>query len=90
MARTVFCVKLGRESEALDEAPQPGELGQRIFENVSKAAWQMWLDHQVMIINEYRLNLADPKAQALLDQEMEKFFFGEGSMLPPDYVKQKN
>ena len=88
MARTVFCVKLGKEAAGLDEAPQPGELGQRIFENVSREAWEMWLTHQVMIINEYRMNLADPKAQKFLDQEMEKYFFGEGSMLPPDHVAE--
>ncbi len=89
MARTVFCVKLGKDSEGLDETPQPGELGQRIFENVSKEAWQMWLTHQVMIINEYRMNLADPEAQQFLDREMEKYFFGEGSMQPPDHVVEK-
>ncbi|KAA3619522.1 MAG: oxidative damage protection protein [Calditrichaeota bacterium] len=89
MASTVFCVKLGKEGESLAEPPQPGELGQRIFENVSKEAWQMWITHQVMIINEYRMNLADPKAQQFLDQEMEKYFFGEGSMLPPDFVAEE-
>lgn len=88
MARTVFCVKLGKDAEGLEEVPQPGELGQRIFENVSREAWQMWLTHQVMIINEYRMDLADPKAQQFLDQEMEKYFFGEGSMLPPDHVAE--
>lgn len=86
MARTVFCVKLGRELEGLDEPPQPGELGQRIYENVSKEAWKMWLNQQIMLINEYRLNLTDPKANEFLDQQMEQFFFGEGADLPPDYV----
>lgn len=86
MARKVFCVKLMRELEGLDEPPQPGDLGQRVFENVSKEAWRMWLSHQIMLINEYRLNLADDKANDFLDREMEKFFFGEGAALPPDYV----
>ncbi len=88
MARKVFCVKFQKEMEGLDEPPQPGELGQRIFDNVSKEAWRIWLQHQIMLINEYRLNLADPKAQEFLDQQMEAFFFGEGSELPPDYVPQ--
>lgn len=86
MARKVFCVKLMRELEGLDEPPQPGELGQRVFENVSKEAWRLWLNHQIMLINEYRLNLVDDKANEFLDREMEKFFFGEGAELPPDYV----
>ena len=90
MSRMVFCVKLGKDAEGLDEAPQPGELGERIFENVSREAWKMWLSHQIMIINEYRLNPVDPKANALLDQEMEKFFFGEGSELPPDFQPQQS
>ena len=88
MARKVFCVKLKQELEGLNEPPQPGELGQRIFENVSKEAWKMWLQHQIMLINEYRLNLADPKAQEFLDQQMEAYFFGEGAELPPGYVPQ--
>lgn len=90
MARTVFCVKLGREGAGLEEAPQPGELGQRIYENVSAEAWKLWVSHQIMLINEYRLNLADPRADEFLDKEMEKFFFGEGSMLPPDFVSPEH
>ena len=86
MPRTVFCIKLKKELEGLDEPPQPGELGQRIYENVSKEAWRMWLQHQIMLINEYRLNLADPQAQKFLDEQMEAYFFGEGTELPPDYV----
>ncbi len=86
MPRTVFCIKLKKELEGLDEPPQPGELGQRIYENVSKEAWRMWLQHQIMLINEYRLNLADPQAQKFLDEQMEAYFFGEGAELPPDYV----
>ncbi len=90
MARTVFCIKLGKELEGLDEPPQPDELGQRIFENVSKEAWKMWLSHQIMLINEYRLNLADPKANQFLDEQMEQYFFGGGADMPPDYVPQNS
>ncbi|MCA9743484.1 MAG: oxidative damage protection protein [Deferribacteres bacterium] len=86
MSRMVFCVKLGKELEGLEEPPQPGELGERVFENVSKDAWKMWMSHQIMLINEYRLNLTDPKANEFLDQQMEQFFFGEGAAAPPDYV----
>jgi Fe-S cluster biosynthesis and repair protein YggX len=86
MAGTVHCIKLGREAEGLDQAPYPGELGQRILENVSKEAWQMWLQHQTMLMNEMRLTPIDPKARQFLEQEMEKFFFGEGSERPEGYV----
>ena len=86
MGRMVKCVKLGREAEGMDFPPVPGELGKRIFENVSKDAWQQWMGRQTMIINEYRLNPLDPKARKMIEGEMEKFFFGEGSALPPDYV----
>jgi len=88
MLRTVQCVKFNREMEGLSEPPQPGELGQRIYENVSKEAFKIWIQRQIMLINEYRLNLADPNASKFLDQAMEEFFFGEGSALPPDYVPQ--
>ncbi len=86
MARMVKCVKLGKEAEGLDYPTYPGELGKRIFENVSKQAWQMWLGHQTMLMNEYRLNPLDPKARKLLQDEMEKFFFGAGSKPPEGYV----
>lgn len=85
MNRTVNCVKLGREAEGLSRQPYPGDLGRRIYEQVSKEAWQMWLQHQTMLINEYRLSPMDPKAREFLEKEMEKFFFGSGSELPPDY-----
>ena len=85
MSRTVQCVVLGAESEGLDRPPYPGELGQRIFENVSKLVWQRWLAHQTMLINEYRLTPYEPKAREFLEKEMEKFFFGEGSERPPDF-----
>ena len=86
MARTVNCVILGKEAEGLDFAPYPGELGQRIFENVSKEAWQRWLAHQTMLINEYRLTPIEPEARKFLETEMDKFFFGEGSAAPQDFV----
>ena len=86
MARMVKCIKLNKEAEGLDFAPYPGELGKRIFENVSKEGWQMWLQHQTMLINEYRLTPIEPKARKLLEEEMEKFFFGEGSDKPEGYV----
>ncbi|MCI0591668.1 MAG: oxidative damage protection protein [Gammaproteobacteria bacterium] len=86
MTHMVHCVKLGKEAEGLDRPTYPGELGKRIFENVSKTAWQMWLAHQTMLINEYRLTPFDPKARKFLETEMEKFFFGEGSSLPEEYV----
>jgi len=82
----VNCVKLGKEAEGLDRQPYPGELGKRIYENVSKEAWQMWLNHQTMLINEYRLTPVDPKARKFIEHEMERFFFGEGSSRPEGYV----
>ena len=85
MSRLVHCSKLGREAEGLDRQPYPGELGRRIFEQVSKQAWQDWLRHQTMLINENRLSPMDPKARKFLEEQMDKFFFGEGAELPPDY-----
>ncbi len=86
MSRTVHCVKLNKEAEGLDFPTYPGELGKRIYENVSKEAWQAWLRHQTMLINEYRLTPVDPKSRKFLEAEMEKFFFGEGSSAPSGYV----
>ncbi len=79
-------MKLGHEAEGLDRPPYPGELGQRIFENVSKEAWQQWLKHQTMLINEYRLVAFEPKARQFLAGEMEKYFFGAGSKAPEGFV----
>lgn len=86
MSRTVFCVKLQREGEGLDFAPYPGELGKRIWENVSKEAWAGWLHHQTMLVNENRLNLADIRARKYLAQQMESYFFGDGGDRPVGYV----
>lgn len=85
MSRTVHCVKLGKEAEGLDRAPYPGDLGQRIFENVSKEAWQGWLQHQTMLLNEHRLSPINPKDRKFLEAEMEKYFFGGGSANPPEF-----
>ncbi len=86
MSRMVKCVKLGKEAEGLDYQTYPGELGKKIFDNVSKQAWQSWLGHQTMLMNEYRLSPIDPKARKFLEGEMEKYFFGEGSQPPTGYV----
>lgn len=87
--RTVHCVKLGTTAEGLDRPPYPGPLGQRIFENVSKQAWQEWIAHQTRLINEYRLALADPQARKFLAEEMERFFFG-GDLASTGYVPPKS
>jgi Fe-S cluster biosynthesis and repair protein YggX len=79
MARSVMCIKLGREAEGLDFPPYPGALGQRIFENVSKVAWQEWLEQQKRLINEMRLSLAEAKSRKYLAEQMEQHFFGTGA-----------
>ncbi len=85
MSRTVHCVLLKREAPGLDRPTYPGPLGQRIFENVSREAWERWKSHQVMLINEYRLTPIEPKARKFLETEMEKFFFGAGSDAPTEF-----
>ena len=83
----VFCVKFQKEMEGLSEPPFDGHpLGQRIYENVSKDAWKMWVEHLKMLMNEYRLNLGTQQAQEFVIQQMENYFFGDGAQLPPDYV----
>jgi Fe-S cluster biosynthesis and repair protein YggX len=82
----VHCVKLGKEAEGLDRPTYPGDLGKRIFDNVSKEAWQQWMQQQTMLINEYRLSPIEPKARQFLEEQMEKFFFGEGAETPPEFV----
>jgi Fe-S cluster biosynthesis and repair protein YggX len=86
MARTIFCTFLQREAEGLERAPYPGELGQRIYASISREAWQQWLRHQTMLMNEYRLTPIEPKARKFLVEEMEKFLFGGGSQKPDGYV----
>jgi Fe-S cluster biosynthesis and repair protein YggX len=86
MSRTVQCAKLGKEAEGMDFQSWPGDFGLRIFENISKEAWAMWINHQTMLINEYRLNPMDPKSKEFVVGEMEKFLFGEGAELPDEFV----
>lgn len=88
MVRMVQCVVLGREAPGLDYAPYPGVLGQRIYAGVSKEGWQRWLDHQTMLINEYRLTPIEPKARQFLVGEMEKFLFGSGASKPEGFVAE--
>ena len=85
----VKCVKYQKELPGLDEPPWIGELGQRIYDNVSQDAWKLWLEHLKMLINEYRLAPANPESQEIIAQQMEQFFFGEGAALPPGYVPQQ-
>lgn len=86
-ARKVFCVKFQKEMVGLDEVPFDNHpLGQRIYDNVSKEAWRLWLEQMKMIMNEYRLNLGTPEAQEFLLKQMEEYFFGEGSQFPPGFV----
>jgi len=86
MSRMVNCVKLGKEAEGLDRPPYPGELGQKVFESVSKEGWQLWVKQQTMLINENQLSVVDPKAREFLEKNMEAFFFGEGSEVPEQFV----
>ena len=89
MARMVKCIKLGREAEGLDFPPVPGELGKKLWENVSKEAWAAWQKHQTMLVNENRLNLADARARKYLLTQMEAYFFGEGADQVSGYVPPK-
>ena len=89
VARMVHCVKLGTEAEGLDRPPYPGPLGVRIYQEVSKAAWQDWLKHQTMLINEYRLSPIDPKSRSFLEKQMEAFFFGDGAQTPEGFVPEQ-
>ncbi|MFA5959195.1 MAG: oxidative damage protection protein [Tatlockia sp.] len=88
MTRSVFCSKLNHEAEGLSKAPFPGPLGERIFNEVSQEAWRLWLAHQTMLINEYRLSLIDPKAREFLHEEMQRFFFGTGSEKPAGFTPE--
>lgn len=86
MARTIHCTHLNKEGEGLDFAPYPGELGKRIYNEISKEAWQLWMKHQTMLVNENRLNLADARARQYLARQMEQFFFGAGAEQVQGYV----
>ena len=86
MSRIIFCQKLKQDAEGLDQLVYPGEFGQKIYDNISKAAWQQWVDHQTMLINEYKLNMMDKKARDFIKIEMEKFLFGDGSEKPAGFT----
>lgn len=88
MPRTVFCVKLKRELPGLEKPPMPGEMGKRIFDNISQQAWDMWQEQSRLIINHYGLNLADPDARQILRQQMEEFLFGDTSEMPEGWVPE--
>jgi Fe-S cluster biosynthesis and repair protein YggX len=88
MTRMVQCIKLGREAEGLDLPPLPGALGVKIYNQVSKEAWQAWIRHQTMLINENRLNLADARARQYLAQQIENYFFGEGADQPSGFTPE--
>lgn len=89
MTKTITCIKLGSDQEAMDFPPFPGELGERIFQNVSKRAWQSWLEQQKMLVNENRLNLADPEARRYLKEQTENYFFGDGADSAQGFVPVK-
>ena len=86
MTRMVHCKKLNEELPGLERQPYPGELGKKVFEEISQQAWQQWIAQQTILINEYRLSMIDPKAQSFLKEEMEKFLFGDGSATPAEFV----
>lgn len=89
MSRMVNCVKLGKEAPGLERLTYPGDLGQRIFNEVSQEAWSTWLGHQTMLMNEYRLSPINPKDRKFLEEEMEKFFFGDGASKIDNFVPEK-
>jgi len=89
MPETITCVKLGPNQEAMERAPFPGELGTRLHQNVSKQAWATWLEQQKMLVNENRLNLADPQARKYLMEQTERYFFGDGADTAQGYVPQR-
>ena len=89
MTRMVHCKKFDKELPGMARPPYPGELGQKIFDNISQEAWMAWLNQQTILINEYRLSMIDPKAQSFLREEMEKFLFGDGGQMPEAYVPPK-
>ncbi len=87
--RMVKCVKFGKELPGLDRIPWKGDIGKRVYDNVSKEAWKLWIEHSKMLMNEYRLNPLDANSQKIMEEQMEQFFFGEGAKLPEGYVPQK-
>ena len=89
MSRMISCVKFGKEKEGLEKPPLRSALGQRVYDHVSKEAWSLWLEHSKMLINEYRLDISSESGQRVWMDELEKYFFGEGSQLPPDYMPKQ-
>ena len=89
MTRMVQCAKLGKEAEGLDRLTYPGELGKKIYLNISRQAWEEWVRRQTMLINENRLSVVDPKARKFLEEQMEAFLFGDGGAMPEGFVPQK-
>jgi len=90
MERTVFCVKLGREAPGLEKPPLKGPVGQKVFETVSAEAWKKWIEHSKMLINEYRLDVTSEQGQQIWFTELDKYFYGEGSSAPPDFVQKSD
>ncbi|MCS6840552.1 MAG: oxidative damage protection protein [Roseiflexus sp.] len=86
--RMVKCAKLGRELPGLPRPPYPGELGKRIYENVSQQAWNMWMDQALLIINHYGLSMIDPRATELMMRQAELFFFGESDVKPEGWTPE--
>ncbi len=84
----IFCSKLNKDAQGFEKPPYPGEIGQRVYDNISQEAWQLWLAHQTMLINEYRLNLLDDDARSFLEKEMDKFLFSDSSEKPPGYQEE--
>lgn len=89
MTRFIYCSKLNKKAEGLSKPPFPSQLGQKIYEEICKEAWEMWIAHQTMLINEHRLSMIDPKSRAFLLKEMEKFLFGSGSEKPAGFTPIK-
>lgn len=88
MNRIIFCQKLQKDAEGLDFPPYPGELGEKIYQKISKEAWELWINQQTMLINEYRLNMIDAKSRSFLKQQLEDFLFGDGSNTPPGFTPE--
>ena len=88
MTRMVNCIKLGKEAPGMARPMYPGELGQRIFNEASQEAWVAWVGHQTMLLNEYRLTPINPKDRKFLEEEMEKFFFGDGASKIDNFVPE--
>lgn len=84
--RRVHCQKLKKEAPGLTKPPFPGELGEKIFNNISQEAWNQWLNQQTLLINEHRLSLIDPKARTFLQNQMQKFLFEENYTPPEGYI----